>query len=126
MKKILIIDDNEQDRKIMKRYFLNAGFEQILEAATGEKGVETVKMEKPDIVILDTLLPQMDGFEACRQIRKNCGPDTPKIVILTGYVDAVDALKAREMGADEYCVKTSDLSELIKAVENLPKLGGKE
>ena len=118
-KKILIIDDNEQDRKIMQRFLNKAGYEEILMAETGEEGVKKAESEKPDLVIIDTMLPGIDGFEVCRQIRGIQGSSAPKIVITTGTIDAVDAVKARRMGADDYCVKTSDCLPLIEAVKNL-------
>ena len=118
-KKILIIDDNEQDRKIMKRFLNRAGYEHILMAETGEEGVKAAESRKPDLVIIDTLLPGIDGFEACRRIRETHGPATPKIVMITGSVDAVDAVKARTVGTDDYCVKTRDYAPLIEAVAKL-------
>ena len=61
----------------------------------------------------------MDGFEVCRQIKESLAPNAPKIIVMTGTIDAVDAVKARKMGADDYCVKTADGIPLMKAVENL-------
>lgn len=118
-KKLLIIDDSEQDRKIMKRYFTKAGYENISMAENGEDGVKKAEEEKPDLVISDTMLPGIDGFEVCRRIREALGPEVPKIIIMTGAIDAVDAVKAREMGANDYCVKTSDCESLIEAAKNL-------
>ncbi|MBN3039122.1 MAG: response regulator [Candidatus Omnitrophica bacterium] len=118
-KKLLIIDDNEQDRKIMKRFLAKAGFEDIIIAETGELGVEKAACEKPDIIVLDTLLPGISGFEACRRIREASGPDKPKIIIMTGNVDAIDAVEARKAGADDYCVKTSDHTPLLEAAKKL-------
>ena len=119
IKKILIIDDNEQDRKIMKRFLDREGFQEILMAVTGQDGLKKTRLEKPDLVILDTLLPDTVGFEVCRQIREAQGQTTPKVIIVTGSVDAVDAVKARQAGADDYCVKTSNCLPLIEAVKKL-------
>jgi len=117
--KILVIEDSEQDRKIIKRVLGEKGFEDIAFAERGEEGVEKVKSEKPDMVIIDTRLPGIDGFETCRQIREISGPSAPKIIITTGFIDAVDAVKAREVGADDYCVKTADLAPCVDAVKKL-------
>ena len=107
-KKILVIDDNEQDRKIINRFLSKAGYADVMLAENGEDGVKIANAEKPDLVVTDTMLPGIDGFEVCRQIREAQGPTNPKIIIMTGGIDAVDAVKARKMGADDYCVKTSD------------------
>ena len=118
-KKLLIIDDSEQDRKIMRRFLNKAGFDDIVMAETGETGVEKAASEKPDIIILDTLLPGINGFETCRRIRQASGEGTPKIIIMTGNVDAIDAVEARKAGADDYCVKTSDYAPMVEAAKNL-------
>jgi two-component system alkaline phosphatase synthesis response regulator PhoP len=115
--KILIIDDSEQDRKIMQRYFNQAGFKEILMAERGEEGIEKAISQKPDLIIIDTLLPGMDGFQICQQIREKQGEVASKIVMVTGAIDAVDAVKARKMGADDYCAKTADCAPLIEIVK---------
>lgn len=118
-KKILIIDDSPQDRKIIERFLRKGGYDDIILAETGEDGVEKAKSEKPDLVVSDTILPGIDGFEVCRQIREFSGPDTPKVVIITGAIDAVNAVKAKKMGADDYCAKTSDAAPILQAVKKL-------
>ncbi|MFH1359739.1 MAG: response regulator [Candidatus Omnitrophota bacterium] len=113
--KILLIDDNEQDLKIMKRYLSPLGFDEILMAETGEQGLELAKTEQPDIVITDTQMPGVDGFEVCQKI-KEAGLES-KVIIITGHIDAVDAVKAIKMGAADYCVKTDDYDFLLQAVK---------
>ena len=119
--KILIIDDNEDDLLITKRFLKQAGYSDIVTAATGEDGVEKYKQEKPGLVISDTMMPGIDGFQVCEQIRQAQGEDEPKIIIVTGAIVAVDAVKAREVGADDYCAKTSDGAPLLDAVGKLVK-----
>lgn len=119
--KILIIDDNAQDRKIMERFLNKAGFAKILFAEKGEEGIEKARSERPDLVIIDTLLPGIDGFEVCQQIRQIQGLSMLKIIIITGFIDAIDAVKAKRMGADDYCVKTSDFAPLIESLKELLK-----
>lgn len=118
-KRILIIDDNEQDRKIMKRFLSKAGYEDILMAVTGEEGIEKAKTEDVDLIILDTLLPDTIGFEVCSKIRQIKGNAPIKIIMMTGTIDAVDAVKARQAGADDYCVKTADCGPLLQALKKL-------
>ena len=87
-------------------------------AKNGKEGLEKAKKELPDLVITDTVLPGIDGFEVCRQIKQKEALDT-KVIVMTGVIDAVDAVKAREMGADDYCVKATDGKPLVGAVKNL-------
>lgn len=120
-KKILIIDDNKQDRMIMKVFLVKAGYEEVSTAESGEEGLEKAISEKPDLVVTDTMLPGIDGFEVCRRVKESQIPSEPRVIILTGTIDAVDAVKARKMGADDYCVKTADGAHLVAAVKNLLK-----
>ena len=80
--------------------------------------MKKIKEGKPQLVLLDLILPGIDGFEVCRQIREKLKEGT-KIIVMTGSIDAVDAVKARKFGADDYCVKTSDASTFIEAVKKL-------
>jgi len=114
--KILIIEDNEDHRKLMEKVFSEAGCGDVQFARDGEEGIQRGEKERPDLIILDTRLPEMDGFEACKRLRgiKNLNA---KIIMTTGYVDAVDAGRARAAGADDYVVKTSDFSQLRDAVK---------
>lgn len=118
-KKILIIDDNEIDLLIAKRHLVSSGYNEIIAAQDANSGIEKLRQEKPDLVILDTVLPGTNGFEICRQIREIYGADSPKIIIFTGSIDAVDAVKAKRSGADDYCAKTSDCVPLVEAVKKL-------
>lgn len=117
-KRILIIDDDTEDLILIKKALEDDGFQEILTASLCEDGIGKAKEMKPDIIVIDTRLPGMDGFEICQEIRKTEGYH-PKIVITTGNIDAVDAAKARKAGADDYCVKTSDYQLLRVAVSNL-------
>jgi signal transduction histidine kinase len=116
--KILVIDDNEQDQKIIHRYLQKAGYQKIVIADSGEKGVHSALVESPDIILIDTLLPGIDGFETCHQI-KQINKCSAQVVMMTGRMDAVDADKARLMGADDYCVKTSDCAAVLEAVHHV-------
>lgn len=114
-KKVLVIDDSEDDRILMQKYLQKEGCRVVL-SETGEDGVEKAQKEKPDIVIVDTMLPGIDGFETCRKIKAIDGLET-KVVVITGHIDAVDAAQARKVKVDGYCIKTVDGSRLIDAVK---------
>ncbi len=118
-KKILIVEDNEDDLVIIKRYLAREGYKDIISAADAAEGVALAKNEKPQLVISDTLLPGSNGFEVCQQIRQHYGESGIKIIIMTGSIDAVDAVKARKAGADDYCAKASDCAPLLEAIRRL-------
>ncbi|MFH1359740.1 MAG: response regulator [Candidatus Omnitrophota bacterium] len=104
IKKILIVEDNEVDRKLMLRALISAGYaNDIYVADSGEKGVERFKDNKPDVVVLDTVLPGMDGFETCKRIKDI--DQNANIIILTGEMGALNREKAKEAGANEYIAK---------------------
>lgn len=117
--KILIVDDDANVRTTLTDIFAELGYE-ITEAASGEEALEKVSKEKPDLVLLDTSLPRIDGFEVCRQIKEVEESDT-KVIVYTGKIDAIDAVKARRVGADDYCVKGADPSLLVEAVKKLER-----
>jgi two-component system alkaline phosphatase synthesis response regulator PhoP len=94
------------------------GFE-VITAGNGKDGVERAMTGQPDLAVIDTLLPDTDGFEVCRQIRSLAPSEKIKIIVMTGSVDAIDAVKARRMGADDYVVKTMDMELLETAVKGL-------
>ena len=119
-RKILIIDDSQTVLDMTKALFESEGYVAVT-AIDGLKGVQATDREKPDIVFVDTILPDIDGFEVTRRIREAHGPDNPKIVVMTGSIDAIDAVKAKRMGADDYRVKTGDLMPLKEAVDEFFK-----
>ncbi len=117
-KKVLIIEDSPLVLNIFKDTLSDAGYE-VVTAETGESGVAKAKEQQFDAAIIDTLLPGMNGFEACRAIRAMYDAAALKIIVMTGSVDAIDATRAREAGADDYCAKTSDI---VNIVDSLAKL----
>ena len=115
--KILIVDDNINVRATLKDIFSEFG-NKVTEAVSGEEALDKLQIEKPDLVLVDTRLPGMNGFEVCRRIKEEKNLTT-KIIVYTGRIDAIDAVKARRMGADDYCVKGFDPALLIDAVQKL-------
>ena len=115
--KILILDDNEEIRKLLAFKLGKEGYETI-EADSGENALEKLRKEKVDLALVDTMLPGIDGFEVCRQIKKVENMPV-KVIIYTGFVDAVDAAKAKEMGADDYCVKTYEFSYILEVINKV-------
>jgi len=117
-KRILVIDDSRTALGLIKGRLTDLGFE-VLTAENGKDGVELARAGQLDAVFIDTILPDTDGFEVCRQIRALDPARKIRIVVMTGSVDAIDAVKARKSGADDYVVKTMDLELLETAVKDL-------
>ncbi|MFH1459422.1 MAG: response regulator [Candidatus Omnitrophota bacterium] len=117
MKKILIVEDSPTILRILEDNFEKEY--DVLTAATGEEALEKAKAEAPIVVILDTILPGIDGFGVCSLIKSWQQETIPKVIMMTGSIDAFDALQARKAGADDYCAKTSDCSEIVLAVKKL-------
>ena len=116
MTKILIVDDNENMCTTLADILEEKGYG-VTAVHSGEEALDKVRNEKPDVILLDIKLPGMDGNKTCREIKKIL--PTVKVVVYTGYVDAVDAGKARTAGADDFVVKTADFSLLLKAAKKL-------
>ena len=114
---ILIAEDEADSRRILRDILSKEKF-RVFDAASGEEALRKVREEKPDLVLLDTKLPDMDGIEVCRQIKGIKG-STVKVIVYTGYIDAVDVTRARVAGADGYEAKTQDFAQLLSAVKKL-------
>lgn len=115
-KKILIIEDEEDIQKILKVNLELAGYDVFL-ASAGQQGIEMSLKENPELVILDVMLPDASGFDICQEIKKS--NDLIKIILYTGKLEAVDARRAREAGADDFTVKTVDFKYLLESIKKL-------
>jgi two-component system response regulator ResD len=111
-KKILSIEDDEDQRKLIQETLEREGYEVHL-AASGEEGVQMLDDLRPDLVLLDLMLPGMDGLAACRQIRS---VTTAPIIMVTAKGDEVDKVIGLELGADDYLAKPFGLRELVARV----------
>ncbi len=104
-KTILIIDDEEPIRELLKLTLQSAGFDSILEASNGEDGLALATRYMPDLILLDLMLPGMDGLSVCRRLKSS--PDTrmTPIIMLTAKSDESDIVVGLEMGANDYITK---------------------
>ena len=116
MKKILIIEDNLEVRENTAEILDLAGFK-TLTAENGKRGVEVATREKPDIIVCDIMMPELDGYGVLHLLRKN--PDTQNIpfIFLTAKTERSDFRKGMEMGADDYVTKPFEDIELLNAIE---------
>lgn len=113
--KILVVDDEASIRQIIEARLKMAGFE-VFTAGDGAEAMEQYYEVHPDLIVLDILMPRIDGLQVCREIRKR---DTTPIIMLTAKGDIADRINALEMGADDYMIKPFSPRELearIKAV----------
>ncbi len=113
MKTILVVDDNPNIVDLVRMYLEGAGFATVA-AADGPTAVELHRTAAPDLVVLDLMLPGMDGFEVCRAIRRVA--DTP-VLMLTARADDVDAIVGLELGADDYVTKPFNPRSLVARVK---------
>lgn len=116
MHKILLIEDEAHIRKFVNISLKREGF-QVVEADSGEKGIEEAGKESPDIVILDIMLPGIDGYEVCKFLKKNY-PEMG-IIMLTARAQDRDKIEGLENGADHYIVKPFNPLELIAIIKSL-------
>ncbi len=112
MKNILIVDDEKKIVEIIKAYLVKDGY-QVISAYDGKNALELVRHQKPDLIILDLMLPEVSGLEVCRTIRKQS--DIP-IIMLTARDEVTDKIIGLEMGADDYVTKPFDPKELVSRV----------
>ncbi len=120
LKKILVVDDEKPISDIVKFNLSKEGYE-VFTAFDGEEAVEMVTEVEPDLILLDLMLPKMDGLEVCREVRKNY--DTP-IIMVTAKDSEIDKVLGLELGADDYVTKPFSNRELVARVKaNLRRQG---
>lgn len=120
MYRILMVDDEEKIRAIVKKYAEFEGNE-VVEAADGMEAVELAKNQDFDIIILDIMMPELDGFSACKEIRKY--KDTP-VIMLSARGEEYDRIHGFELGIDDYVVKPFSPKELMMRVGAILKRRG--
>ena len=111
-KKILIVEDEANIRELLRLYLEREGYT-VLEAENGVEGIKKWKSDKPDMLLLDVMMPVMDGWAVCREIRAES--DVP-IIMLTAKGETADRVSGLEMGADDYIVKPFEMKELIARI----------
>jgi two-component system response regulator VicR len=113
MAKILVVDDEASIVNIISYNLKKEGYE-VITASDGEEGYERAIAEQPDLLLLDIMMPKMDGYEVCRKLREKS--DMP-IIMLTARADEVDKVLGLEMGADDYVTKPFGSRELMARVK---------
>jgi len=116
METVLVIDDDEKITSLVRRSLAFAGY-QVRTAADGEAGLNLLMEETPDLIILDVMMPKLDGWEVVRRIRE-AGLSVP-VLMLTARDDVSDRVRGLDLGADDYLVKPFALDELLARVRAL-------
>ena len=119
--KILVVDDEFRIRQIIRKYAEFEGYE-VEEAVDGMQAISVCRQKKFDLIIMDVIMPELDGFSACREIRKFC--DTP-IIMLSARGEEYDKIHGFELGSDDYVVKPFSPKELMMRVGAVIKRAGK-
>ena len=114
-KKILVVEDDGNIRELLRLYLEREGYE-VVEAENGAAGINTFHKENPDMILLDVMMPLMDGWQVCQEIRKE---SRVPIIMITAKGETFDKVTGLEMGADDYIVKPLEMREVIARVRAL-------
>jgi two-component system, OmpR family, alkaline phosphatase synthesis response regulator PhoP len=118
-KKILVIDDEPKIVEICQDYLVKAGFE-VIHAYDGHTGLSLARRSQPDLVVLDLMMPEMDGLDVCRELRRD---NNVPIIMLTARVEETDKILGLELGADDYMTKPFSPRELVARVRTVLRRG---
>lgn len=115
-KKILVVDDEANIRELVRFNLEKEGF-LVIEAVDGVTAINTVRTEKPDLVVLDLMLPALDGLEVCRVLKKDVATSGIPVIMLTAKGEEIDKVLGLEMGADDYLTKPFSPRELLARIK---------
>ena len=118
--KIMVVDDDANICELLRLYLEKEGFDPVI-APNGMKALELFDSEKPDLILLDVMMPQLDGWQVCREIRKK---SQCPIIMLTAKGEVFDKVLGLELGADDYVVKPFEAKEVIARVKAVLRRSG--
>ncbi len=118
---LLLVDDEDNLRTMLQAALRHSGFD-VHPAATGREALDAVDVVKPDLIVLDVMLPDIDGFEVCNRLRRN-GTKTP-VLFLTARDATEDKVRGLTLGGDDYLVKPFSLEELVARIEAVLRRAG--
>jgi adenylate cyclase len=119
--RILIVDDNETNRDILVMRLGPQGYE-LLQACDGEEALAVAREKLPDLILLDVMMPKLDGFEVCRRLKADDGLPFMAIILVTAKADTKDVVFGLEAGADEYLTKPVDQAALVARVKSMLRM----
>ena len=118
MAKILLVEDNEMNRDMLSRRLARKGHEVSI-AIDGREGVAKARDERPEIILMDISLPELDGWEATRQLRADVSTASIPVIALTAHAMESDRLRSLEVGCDDYDTKPVELQRLLGKIDAL-------
>lgn len=114
---VLVVEDHENNRLTAEAILSNAGYEVLL-AENSKEGLRLAQSRKPDMILLDVMMPEMNGFQTCQKLREDDQTKDIPIFFVTARVQPNDRIKGLNLGADDYITKPYDADELLKRIEN--------
>lgn len=118
MQRILLVEDNEANRDMLSRRLERSGFA-VLSAVDGREGIEMARSQRPDLILLDMSLPEIDGWEAARRIKADPQTSGVPVIALTAHAMAGDRERALAVGCDEYDTKPIEFKRLLEKIQRL-------
>ena len=119
--RILCVDDEVQNLALLSAVLMPEGYE-VIEAQNGEEALKKIRTEQVDIVLLDVMMPGMDGFEVCQEIKRDKKYRNIPIVMITALAAKTDRIKSIEAGAEEFLSKPFDQTEVLARITMLLKV----
>ncbi|HEU5323645.1 MAG TPA: response regulator, partial [Methylomirabilota bacterium] len=119
--RILVVDDNATNVKILSTRLTGEGYE-VVPAADGEQALAAVATEEPDLILLDVMMPKVDGIEVCRRLKGDAALSFTPIILVTAMADAKDIVRGLDAGADEYLTKPLDQQALVARVRSMLRI----
>jgi len=119
--RILIVDDNEANRDILDARLKVHGYD-LLQAGDGEEALAAARQHLPDLILLDVMMPKLDGFEVCRRLKRDASLPFMPIILVTAKADSSDVVAGLDAGADEYLTKPVDQQALVARVRSVLRL----
>jgi two-component system phosphate regulon response regulator PhoB len=125
MERVLIVDDDPDIVRLVSYNLSHAGYE-VQTATTGRKALELIQQHPPDLIVLDLMLPDVDGMEVCRSLRQQAPSRRIPIVMLTARGEEIDRVVGFELGADDYVAKPFSPRELVLRIKSILRRVGKD
>jgi len=119
--RILVVDDNETNRDILAARLEATGYE-VLQAEDGEQALAVARQELPDLILLDIMMPKIDGIEVCKQLKADPAMPFTPIILVTAKAQSTDVVEGLDAGADEYLTKPYDQKALVARVKAMLRL----